>query len=72
MSRTGTPMASRPSRIVVTISVLVGPLDGSEAYYKTWTGKSASGIRKAARTKYEGIAKLSFGTATEEHFWGAH
>lgn len=72
MSRFGTPMASRPSRIVVTISVLVEPLDGSDVYYKTWTGSSATSIRKAARAKYEGIAKLSFGTATEEHFWGAH
>lgn len=72
MSRTGIPMARRPSRIVVTISVLVEPLDGSDVYYETWTGSSATGIRKAARAKYEGIAKLSFGNATEQHFWGAH
>ncbi len=72
MSRTGTPMANRPARIVVTVSVLVEPLDGSTPYYKTWTGSSTSGIRKAARAKYKDVAKLSFGTSTEEHFWGAH
>jgi hypothetical protein len=70
VSRFGSPMASKPSHSVCKVVVTVEWPDG-RVEYKPWRGRSAKRIQAKAHETYKG-AKLQFGTAIWEHFWGAH
>lgn len=64
-SRTGTPMyrSAQHASMFVTIEYL----DGRPLEIKHWRGTSGKAIQKAARARYKGIAKLSFGRVMYHH-----
>ena len=57
-----------------TVSVCVEHSDGSTTYH-TWTGRTISRIRRAAKTHYLNLdngAKVFFGNGYYQQSYGAH
>jgi uncharacterized protein (DUF2164 family) len=64
-SRTGTPMYRSPQHATMWVSIEY--LDGRKPRFVQWRGRSGKSIQKAARAKYKGIARLSFGRVMYHH-----
>ena len=65
----GTPVYGSPQHAVMYVTVEY--LDGRKSpQFKRWRGRSGKAIMAAARAKYKGIAKVSFGRVMYSHGHG--